>query len=59
MSEFVKRHNAFSLNTTPPRVQEFAMDLEQKIAYVPERLTQWYAANESVRHLWAVEEPTR
>lgn len=33
------------------------MDLEQKIAYVPERLTQWYAANESVRHLWAGEEP--
>ncbi|MFC4313648.1 hypothetical protein ACFPN2_31535 [Steroidobacter flavus] len=32
------------------------MDLDQEIAYVPNCLTQWYAANTSIRHLWAVEE---
>ena len=26
------------------------------IANLPDRLTQWYAANDSIRHLWAVEE---
>ncbi|WP_129777968.1 hypothetical protein [Peristeroidobacter soli] len=41
---------------THPRVQEVTMDLDQEIAYVPNCLTRWYAANTSIRHLWAVEE---
>lgn len=32
------------------------MDLEPEISYVPDCLTKWYAANTSIRHLWAVEE---
>ncbi len=29
----------------------------QEIACVPDCLTKWYAANDAIRHLWAVQEP--
>jgi hypothetical protein len=35
---------------------EAIMGLEQETACVPDCLTQWYAANDAIRHLWAVEE---
>jgi len=33
------------------------MNTDQETVRVPDCLTRWYAANESIRHLWAVEEP--
>ena len=32
------------------------MSLEPEFACVPDCLTKWYAANDAIRHLWAVEE---
>jgi hypothetical protein len=54
-SRFIKPRRALSSNTTAMNLNTNQSDAGE-MAAVTDCLTKWYAANDSVRHLWAIQE---